>query len=200
MMLQYALGDDSGALETCLKNAEESLKLDSSSIFGHYFLASAYAADRQFENSRRELDVMETKLLAREDTTGWEKQLAGPAGVLAYYEGRYRDAIGEFEKIDPPTRPASVEGLLAQSYLHEGMYEKAVTELERFLRYQNGSRIAHPHDGVRCFYWLGIAYEQSGWKDKAAKQYQTFLEIWKNADPGIPEVDDAKARLAKLTS
>lgn len=200
MMLQYAIGDDSGALETCLKNAEESLMLDSASVFGHFFLASAYAVGGQFENSRRELNEIKSKLLAREDTTGWEKQLAGPAGVLAYYEGRYKDAIGEFERTDPTTRPALVEGLLAQSYLQEGMYEKAVTELERFLRYQNGSRIAHPHDGVRCFYWLGIAYEQSGWKDKAAKQYQTFLDIWKNADPGIPEIDDAKARLAKLTS
>jgi tetratricopeptide (TPR) repeat protein len=199
-MLQFAIGQNADALETSLKHMNESLKLDSGNVFGHLFLSSTYAVLEQFDNARSELGVLKTKLLAREDTTGWEKQLAGPAGALAYYEGRYRDAIHEFERIDPTARIALVGGLLAQSYLREGMNEKAVNELERFLRYQNGFRIQHPHDGVRCFYWLGLAYEQSGWKDKAAKQYETFLEIWKNADPGIPEIDDAKARLAKLTS
>jgi hypothetical protein len=47
---------------------------------------------------------------------------------------------------------------------------------------------------------LGLAYEKSGWKAKAIEQYEEFLDIWKNADPGIPEVEDAKERLAKLKS
>jgi serine/threonine protein kinase/Flp pilus assembly protein TadD len=200
LMLQFAIDDEQGALQTCLRHAEDALKLDSGNVVGHVFLPSVYAVLKQFDDARRELALLKTKLLAREDTTGWERQFAGPAGVLAYYEGRYDDAIREFEGIEPSSRNALVEGLLAQSYLRQGMNEKAVSELERFLRYQNGFRIAHPHDGVRCFYWLGIAYEQSGWNDKAAKQYQQFLEIWKDADPGIPEIDDAKARLAKLTS
>ena len=43
-----------------------------------------------------------------------------------------------------------------------------------------------------------MAYEASGWHDKAAAQYTEFLDIWKHADPGIAEVDDAKERLARL--
>ena len=50
----------------------------------------------------------------------------------------------------------------------------------------------------RSFYELGMIYEQKGWKGKAIEQYEKFLELWKNADPGLPEVEDAKARLAEL--
>jgi len=43
---------------------------------------------------------------------------------------------------------------------------------------------------------LGKIYEQKGWKAKAIYHYEKFLSLWKDADPGIPEV--AKKRLAGL--
>jgi hypothetical protein len=43
-------------------------------------------------------------------------------------------------------------------------------------------------------------YEQMGDKIKARERYQKFLELMKNADSRIPEVDDAKKRLAGLKS
>jgi len=45
---------------------------------------------------------------------------------------------------------------------------------------------------------LGKIYEQKGWKGKALEHYQKFLGLWKDADPGIGEVEDAKKRLAGL--
>ncbi len=51
---------------------------------------------------------------------------------------------------------------------------------------------------VRSFYKLGQVLEHKGDKAGAANCYRKFLDLWKDADPGLPEVTDAKKRLAAL--
>jgi hypothetical protein len=43
-------------------------------------------------------------------------------------------------------------------------------------------------------------FEQKGAEFLIIKIYKKFLELGKDADPGIPEVEDAKKRLASLQS
>ncbi len=45
---------------------------------------------------------------------------------------------------------------------------------------------------------LGKIHEDQGNRDKAIEHYEKFLDLWKDADPGIREVEDGKKRLAAL--
>ena len=45
---------------------------------------------------------------------------------------------------------------------------------------------------------LGRAYAMSGDTQKARTAYQDFLTLWKDADPDVPILQQAKAEYAKL--
>ena len=49
-----------------------------------------------------------------------------------------------------------------------------------------------------AYYNLATAYDQAGRYDKAIANYDAFLDIWQNADPGIDQVEEARRRLAEL--
>ncbi len=51
---------------------------------------------------------------------------------------------------------------------------------------------------AKSFYMLGKIYQEQGKKNKAIENYEKFLDLWKDADPGLTEVEDAKKQLAEL--
>jgi len=89
---------------------------------------------------------------------------------------------------------------LGISLLGAGHLGEAVATLEKAMNTYGASRAYWPHLSVEGHYWLAQAYEASGWTEKAIEQYETFLDIWKDADPGIEKIDDARARLTHLKS
>jgi tetratricopeptide (TPR) repeat protein len=121
-------------------------------------------------------------------------------GDIEQAKGDIKTAIDYFEKADKdaPTPSFYRRYTLAKIYLQTGRLDEAVAELEKALSRYDGNRLGI--EAVKAYYLLGLAYEKSGWNKKAIAQYEEFLDIWKNADPGIPEVADAKERLRKLKS
>ena len=51
---------------------------------------------------------------------------------------------------------------------------------------------------AKSFYMLGKICEAQNDKVTAIEHFEKFLDLWKNADLGIAEVDDARERLAGL--
>jgi tetratricopeptide (TPR) repeat protein len=121
-------------------------------------------------------------------------------GVVELIKGNSKDAVTYLEKgVKEASSPLfDAQYFLSRAYLESGRLGEAVTELEKALLRYDERRPTYPIWAVKAYYFLGLAYDKSGWTNKAIAQYEEFLDIWKNADPGIPEVTDAKERLRKL--
>ena len=90
-----------------------------------------------------------------------------------------------------------LKDVLARAYQQKGERDKAIAEYERLITFDPQSKdrsLIHPLYHFR----LALLYEQKGWKGKAIEHYEKFLSLWKDADPGIAEVEDARERLARL--
>jgi tetratricopeptide (TPR) repeat protein len=89
---------------------------------------------------------------------------------------------------------------LAEAYIQAGRWpeaQKAYEEIQS-LKFPITWEPANAVIYVRSFYKLGQMLERKGERAGAAKCYRNFLDLWKDADPGLPEVEDAKKRLAGL--
>jgi hypothetical protein len=74
---------------------------------------------------------------------------------------------------------------------------KSVEEYERLVPLTAG-RLFFGDIYAKSLYTWGKIAEKRGNRTEAGQQYRESLELWKNADPGLPEVKDARKRLAGL--
>jgi tetratricopeptide (TPR) repeat protein len=127
-------------------------------------------------------------------------------GLIEVAGKDHQKAAGYFEsaisRLQFETRNSSDHALfidaLAQARYGSGDFEKARGEYEKITLLTSG-RENHSDIYARAFYWLGKIAEQQGDKTRARESYGKFLDLWKNADPGLPEVEDARKRLSAIT-
>lgn len=89
--------------------------------------------------------------------------------------------------------PVYVRG---EAYLAEHRGTEAAAEFQKILDHR-GIVLSDPF-GALAHLQLARAYAIEGEIPKAKASYQDFLEMWKNADPDIPVLRQAKSEIAKL--
>jgi tetratricopeptide (TPR) repeat protein len=86
---------------------------------------------------------------------------------------------------------------LAEAYMRAGDLTKAREQYARIMALTTGRQSFSDLYSL-SFYHLGQIFEKLGDKAGARENYQKFLDLWKNADPGLPEPADARTRLSSL--
>ncbi len=92
---------------------------------------------------------------------------------------------------------ASFIDALARALYESGELDKARKEYEKITLLTIG-RLSYGDIYARAYYMLGKIAEQQGDKTRARDSYRKFLDLWKDADAGLPEVADTQKRLAAL--
>ena len=88
---------------------------------------------------------------------------------------------------------------LALAYFEAGQQEKALATYQKITELTSG-RLAWGDIYAKSFYQMGKINEVRGDHARAIVHYRKFLDLWKDADPGLPEPEDARKRLAGLKS
>jgi len=179
-----------------------------------HYLALWDLKQGRIESAKQRLDkagLLATQ--AQSDRPGWAiqgRQLAKIVEAeILLAEGKAGEAISAMEKefvqavpgMNPPellqhNMPLE-QDVLARAYVKAGNPDRAIEVYRQLLTFDPASQDRRIRIPV-YHYRLGRLYEEKGLKDQAAEQYRVFLDLWKDADPDLPEPADAKKRLAGL--
>jgi tetratricopeptide (TPR) repeat protein len=81
---------------------------------------------------------------------------------------------------------------LARAHQMAGRLDEAARVHQELLRIYGGHALSH--------YELGKIYQELGRTAEAKQEFSRFLEMWADADGGLPQLENARARLAALGS
>jgi DNA-binding winged helix-turn-helix (wHTH) protein/tetratricopeptide (TPR) repeat protein len=193
-----------GNEEDARRHATLAVKLSNSRDVVHYAaLTLAYSGDDAHAK------VLADGLNKRfpEDTIVQFNYLPSIRGRLALNKRNASDAIESLEAAAPYELGASKASdfvgytmfpvfVRGEAYLASRQGSKAAAEFQKILDHR-GLVLNHPI-GALAHLGLGRAYVLQGDTVKAKTAYQDFLTLWKDADPDIPVLRQAKTEYARL--
>jgi serine/threonine protein kinase/Flp pilus assembly protein TadD len=157
--------------------------------------------------------IEEARSIGREiarliETTGFPKQARIHEllqGKIALAEGRADQAVAHIEKAIS-LLPAQRENVDEQAYYYDalasasylaGDLHKAL-ETYRAITALTTGRLLWGDIYAHSYYWMGKIRQRTGDTAEAAAEYRRFLQLWENADDGLPETADAQKQLDAL--
>jgi tetratricopeptide (TPR) repeat protein len=171
-----------------------------------YGAAFALALSGDFSESQSLAKDLEARF--PEDTAVRFSYLPSLGALLALSQGEPAKAVEQLRVAVPyelGTAPSSFVGFFGtfypiyvrgEAYLAAHQYAEAAAEFQKILDHR---RIVFSDPiGALARWRLGKAFALSGDKTRAKTAYQDFLTLWKDADPDIPILKQAKAEYAKL--
>jgi serine/threonine protein kinase len=88
---------------------------------------------------------------------------------------------------------------LAVCQYEKGLFDKALESIRKLQAVNSNFNYWRSNYYPKSIYLMGKIYEKKGDTNLAIKNYEKFLELWKDADKDLPDLIDAKARYTKLT-
>ncbi len=140
-------------------------------------------------------------LAENKKTAGSEQQAAEIAravqALVALAERRPKDAIALLEPVTFDTGHSEVVNMWAISKLLAGDLPAAVTGFSFMTSKEARSNLSTT--SAYAYATLARVQAQLGQKDEARRTYQELFEIWKDADPDLPLLIQARAEFATLS-
>jgi tetratricopeptide (TPR) repeat protein len=164
-------------------------------FFSQYLLLLTEAG---LENEVREARAHWSAKFLNQDTSGTFQQLT--SGTLAFATGNDNTAAEYFSQVPKSDRGWYGTFMLGRTLLRTGEAARAVLEFEAILSSYWSQKHQWSTWDYKTRYYLALAYEATGRRTDAIEAYRTFLSRLDKADPGIIEVEDARARLSTLTA
>ena len=174
---------------------------------GQYLvIATTYAWAGRPDKARTWLARFEDEV---RDTTlrrDLEDNLANALANVLLAEGNALDAVEQFRRADRrPDGPAAacltcLSANLGQAFDQAGAADSAIKYYEHYLTtYDYDHWVYDPAFRAVTLRRLGELYDQRGDTERAARYYRDFVNLWKNADPGLqPQVAEVRRRLSRL--
>ncbi|MFZ5979545.1 MAG: tetratricopeptide repeat protein [Candidatus Zixiibacteriota bacterium] len=194
--------EEKGELNEVLKEYEASVRqyrrqLPDDVRYNQHFLAQFLARTGEIDSAQKIIENYREIIETERDTL----RCSFAAATVAHARGNLNEAITQFElaarDMVIPYTPAIY--LLAQVYFEAGRWADGITELKKLEVDFTDTKLYYGSWVVKANYYLGLAYEQLSQDDLAVEQYRLFIDLWKDADSGITELDDARSRLSRLT-
>jgi tetratricopeptide (TPR) repeat protein len=198
--LPLAYEDSNQALEAA---QEESGRIDHIDLALH-FRGLILAKMKRFEEARVTAEKLR-ECIEKSEVPNDLRHYHRLMGEIAREGGDLAKAIGFFETalslLPHQNYKSDIHILfldsLASAYFQKSDWDKAKKSYEQIVTLTTG-RLRWGDLYSKSFYWLGKIYQAQNQQEKAVEFYRRFLEIWSQADRGLPEIGDARKWVTAL--